>query len=75
MYIWDEETGWAYAQPDFKLKEGTSSAEITVDASDRDGNRMETYKDTVDVSLISQPEDPENYNITVIPDSPGECIF
>lgn len=69
----DEETGWAYAQPDFKLKEGTSSAEITVDASDRDGNRMETYKDTVDVSLISQPEDPENYNITVIPDSQGNA--
>lgn len=69
----DEETGWGYAQPDFELDEGTVSAELTIDVSDNDGNAMETYRDTVSVSLIPQPADPENYDITVIPDTQGNA--
>ena len=32
---------------------------------------METYRDTVAVALIAQPENPENYSISVIPDTQG----
>lgn len=70
---YDEATGWAYAQPDFKLADGTVSAEVTVDATDKNGNKMETYKDNVSVSLISQPKDADNYSISVIPDTQGNA--
>lgn len=67
----DEATGWCYAQPGFLLPSGTTSAEITIDAADKAGNAMETYRDTVAVALIAQPENPENYSISVIPDTQG----
>lgn len=69
----DEATGWCYAQPDFKLADGTSSAEIAIDANDKNGNKMDTYKDTVSVSLIAQPKDADNYSISVIPDTQGNA--
>lgn len=68
----DEATGWAYAQPDFKLADGTTSAEITIDANDKKGNKT-SYKDTVSVLLIAQPKDENNYSISVIPDTQGNA--
>ena len=69
----DEATGWGYAQPDFELADGTKKAEITIDAADQAGNAMKTYRDTVQVSLISQPKDTKNYSISVIPDTQGNA--
>lgn len=69
----DEDTGWCYAQPDFLLADGTSEAVITIDAADKAGNAMETYQDTVAVALIPQPADPENYSVSVIPDTQGNA--
>ena len=72
VYV-DEATGWAYAQPDFQLPQDATEATITIDASDKSGNAMETYSDTVAVDLIEQPADPDNYSITVIPDTQGNA--
>lgn len=46
---------------------------ITIDAADKAGNAMETYQDTVAVALIPQPADPENYSVSVIPDTQGNA--
>lgn len=66
---YDAATGDAYAQPDFSLTDG--SAELVIAAGDTAGNAMEPYRDTLTVSLMAQPEDPDHYVIDVIPDTQG----
>lgn len=69
----DEDTGLVLCPADFLLADGTSEAVITIDAADKAGNAMETYQDTVAVALIPQPADPENYSVSVIPDTQGNA--
>ncbi len=68
----DAETGYAYAQPDFDLFAGTST--FTIAASDIVGNAMTPYNGSFTVDPIEQPADPNNYTVTVIPDTQGNAF-
>lgn len=66
---YDSDTGWGYAQPNFSLDVG--SYPLTINASDKTGNAMTTYTDTLTLNPIPQPADPNNYSVSIIPDSQG----
>ena len=66
---YDEETGDGYALPAEKLQKG--SYVLTIDGKDVDGNAMATYTDTITIDPIAQPEDPENFKVSIIPDTQG----
>ncbi len=68
---YDASTGWGYAQPDFSLESGDFS--LTVMAADKSGNAMEAYSDTLTLQPIAQPRDPDNFAISVVPDTQGNA--
>ncbi len=68
---YDSDSGWGYAQPDFTLNSG--SYPLTIDVSDKVGNAMTTYTDTLNLNPIPQPADPDNFSVSIMPDSQGNA--
>ncbi|MFD1179292.1 S-layer homology domain-containing protein [Paenibacillus puldeungensis] len=69
---YDATSGWGYAQPDFELAAG--SVNLTVEAKDKNGNAMTAYTDVLKIDPIAQPADPQNYKISVVPDTQGNVF-
>ncbi|MCD7034519.1 phosphodiester glycosidase family protein [Metabacillus sp. GX 13764] len=66
---YDAATGWAYAVPAEKLADGKHS--YTIDAKDRAGNSIETIKTDFTIKSLPAPKDPNNFKISMIPDTHG----
>jgi len=69
---YDASTGWSYALPESKLADGAYT--LTIDAQDHAGNALPTYSDQLTVASIAQPQDSENFSISVIPDTQGNAF-
>ncbi|MGL5378446.1 phosphodiester glycosidase family protein [Clostridium sp.] len=65
----DEDKGYGYSVPDKKIKDGKHKLEI--EAKDSKGNCMEAYTSEFTINKIKQPQDKNNFNITLIPDTQG----
>lgn len=68
---YDAKTGWGYALPTEDFTAGDYS--LTIDAKDTVGNAMTQYTDTIEIKPILQPKDPNNFKVTVIPDTQGNA--
>ncbi|MFY4775159.1 phosphodiester glycosidase family protein [Metabacillus sp. RGM 3146] len=66
---YDAETGWAYAIPAKKLADGQHT--YTIDMKDRAGNSIDQIKTDFQIKSLPAPKDPNNFKISVIPDTHG----
>ncbi|QGQ99788.1 hypothetical protein EHS13_35465 [Paenibacillus psychroresistens] len=69
---YDANTGWGYAEPTSDLANGEYS--LRINARDKDGNAMPTYKDQLSLASIPQPQDRDNFKISLIPDTQGNAF-
>ncbi len=69
---YDADTGWGYAEPTSDLANGEYS--LRINARDKAGNAMPTYKDQLSLASISQPQDGDNFKISLIPDTQGNAF-
>ncbi|MFC0523447.1 cell wall-binding repeat-containing protein [Pontibacillus salicampi] len=66
---YDDATGHGYALGASPFKDGEHTLQIL--AKDTAGNEMEKIERTITIQSIQQPEDPNNFKVSVIPDTQG----
>lgn len=69
---YDADTGWGYAEPTSDLANGEYA--LRINARDKAGNAMPTYKDQLSLASIPQPQDGDNFKISLIPDTQGNAF-
>lgn len=69
---YDANTGWGYAEPTSDLANGEYA--LIINARDKAGNAMPTYKDQLSLASIQQPQDGDNFKISLIPDTQGNAF-
>ncbi|BFT73714.1 S-layer homology domain-containing protein [Paenibacillus sp. P36] len=69
---YDADTGWGYAEPTSDLANGEYA--LRINARDKAGNAMATYKDQLTLASIPQPQDGDNFKISLIPDTQGNAF-
>ncbi|MBM7567035.1 S-layer homology domain-containing protein [Paenibacillus sacheonensis] len=69
---YDADTGWGYAEPTSDLANGAYA--LRINARDKAGNAMPTYKDQLSLASIPQPQDGDNFKISLIPDTQGNAF-
>lgn len=69
---YDADTGWGYAEPTSNLANGEYA--LRINARDKAGNAMPTYKDQLSLASIPQPQDGDNFKISLIPDTQGNAF-
>ena len=65
--LYDEKTGWGYSVSKENLQDGIHHFSIT--AVDRSGNKLGPIKQRFEIKGIGQPNNKDNFKISVIPDT------
>ncbi|UOQ44265.1 cell wall-binding repeat-containing protein [Halobacillus salinarum] len=66
---YDEATGDGYALGSQPFKDGQHH--LTITAKDEAGNEMEKVDRTITIESLKQPDDPDHFQVSVIPDTQG----